>query len=232
MSDLQLPDLLSFMSRDVRLDIKCTALKYVLGLTGSQDGKEWIQSNEEIFVMLLDLFTDQNKIISKEAHLAVVNLSAEPEMGIYLSKFIPHFLHHLQNPEWINADKLCTILSNLSRYEDSQGLKVLFQALTDKKDGDSKCREGGDVAITLYRLVDIFDRWKVYNKNADFHYLASVFLNLSQLIEARLLFLDRSKCILPRLLPYTHFADSRIRRGGIVGLLKNLCFEVGKFPPL
>jgi len=75
--------------------------------------------------------------------------------------------------------------------------------------------------------VDIFDR-KGFNPNADFHYLATVFLNMSQSFAGRELFLDRKLCLIPRLLPYTQYQGSSVRRGGVVGLLKNLCFEIGE----
>lgn len=213
----ELSELLSFLSLDSRLDVKRTALEYVVGLTGSEEGKEWVKSNKDILGKLLDLLSDHNETISKDAHLAVVNLSADQAIADYLLDSIPQFLCYLQNSQWRNADKLCTILSNLSRFET--GAQCLFKALTEAEKSAS--------GMTFYQLVDIFDQWRSYNDCANFHYLASVFLNLSQIREARKLFLDQFKCILPKLLPYAQFAGSQIRRGGIAGLIKNLCFEVG-----
>lgn len=215
-------ELLPFLSLDARLDVKCTALEYVLGLTGSDTGKEWVKSNKEILGKLLDLLKDQNEIISKDAHLAVLNLSADQGIVECLLSSIPQLLYYLQNPQWAHADKLCTIMSNISRLE--AGAQCLLKVLTEADDSTS--------SITFYRMVDIFDQWRSYNERANFHYLSSVFLNLSQIHEARRLFLDQKKCILPKLLPYTQFAGSHIRRGGIAGLLKNLCFEVGKLMQL
>lgn len=214
----ELAELLQFLSLDTRLDVKCTALEYVLGLTGSDSGKEWVKSNKDILGKLLDLLKDQNEIISKDAHLAILNLSADQRIVDCFLNSIPQLLYYLQNPKWTHADKLCTILSNLSRFE--AGAQCLFKSLTEAETSTSN--------VTFYQMVDIFDQWRSYNERANFHYLASVFLNLSQIHEARRLFLDQTKCILPKLLPYTQFAGSHIRRGGIAGLLKNLCFEVGK----
>lgn len=210
----EVPELLSFLSSATRLDVKCTALEYVLGLTGSETGKEWMKANRDIFGKLLNLLNDQNEIISKDAHLAIVNLSADREVSEYFLSSIPQLLCSLQDDQCVHADKLCTILSNLSRSES--GARHLFKQLID------------NASTTLYQLVEIFDQWKTYNEHANFHYLASVFLNLSQVHEARRLFLDQSKCILPKLLPSTQSSASHIRRGGIAGLVKNLCFEVGK----
>lgn len=223
MSETELSELLSFLSVDSRLDVKCTALECVLGLTGSQAGKEWIKSNKDVLERLFSMLSDQNEIISKDAHLAIVNFSADQDAVDYLVNYMPQLLCYLQNPQWINADKLCTILSNLSR--SKKGAEALFRILMKAKARE----EPNNTMLIFYQLVDIFNQWKSYNKHANFHYLASVFLNLTQVREARQLFLDKTKCILPKLLPYTHFVDSHIRRGGIVGLLKNLCFEVGQY---
>ena len=221
----EVKELLSFLSAGARLDIKCTALEYILGLTGSEDGREWIKANGAVLERLLDLLEDKNEVISKDAHLAIVNLSADRSIVESLVDHMPQLLCYLKQPQWTHADKICTILSNLSR--DARGAGLLFEALTDAETGGKPGGEGGKRNPTLCELVDIFDRWDSFNKRANFHYLASVFLNLSQLGDARQLFLDRSKCILPKLLPYTQFPESHIRRGGIVGLIKNICFEVG-----
>ena len=180
----EVEELLSFLSAGARLDIKCTAVEYVLGLTGSQDGKEWIKSNKDILKSLVDLLADQNEIISKDAHLAIVNLSADKDVLEYLVNYMPQLLCYLKDPQWTHADKLCTILSNMSR--TSKGAELLFKTLIDAKAGKTL---GGTKQTTLYQLVDIFDQWKSYNKHANFHYLASVFLNLSQVQETRQLFL-------------------------------------------
>lgn len=216
-------ELLSFLSPNARLDVKCTALEYFLGLTGSEDGKKWVKSisNTDIFVKLLNLLNDPNEIISKNAHLVFVNLSADQEIAEHLLKCVSQFLCYLQDPQWKHTDKLCTVLSNVSR--GKKGAHFLFKILTDT-DTDKEVTS----SITLYQIVDIFNQWRSYNEHANMHHLAGVFLNLSQIREARLLFLDKSKCILPKLLPYTHFTNSSIRRGAIAGLIKNLCFEVGQ----
>lgn len=218
-------ELVSFLLPRERLDVKCTALEYILGLSDSEDGRDLIKNSQDVVDRILGLMTDQDEIISKKAHLVIVNLSSDQNLENDLVRFVPQFWHHLQDPKWLHADKLCTILSNISR--TMTGAVSLMKTLTK----DLQSNLGDNIQFTtptLYQLVDMFDRRESFNSHAKFHYLASMFLNLSQLAEARLLFLDHSKCLLPRLLPYTQFQDSCIRRGGIVGLCKNLCFEVGQ----
>lgn len=38
--------------------------------------------------------------------------------------------------------------------------------------------------------------------------------------------MDRKRSVIQRLLPFTEYADSIVRRGGIIGTLKNCCFDV------
>ncbi len=213
-------ELLTFMTLESRVDLKSAALQYVLGLTISDDGKELIKSTLALLRCLFDLLMDQEPAVCSTAHVALLNLSSSDDMREVMLNLdvIPRLLGLILNPEWVDADKVCMILSNLTHSE--KGAKEFVKALRDE-------RESGTRNVTLHHLVDIFDH-KDFNKNADFHYLATVFLNLSQVSTVRELFLNRQLCILPRLLPYTQFVGSSVRRGGVVGLLKNLCFQVGK----
>ena len=209
-----LAELLSFLNLTTRLDLKSTALQYVLGMTGSEEGRSLIKNSQEVTRLLLDLTTDEQPVIAKDAHLALLNLSAVDEIAEHLIAIgaISRFLDFLVDPKCSQIDHICMILSNLTRLE--KGADAFVKAIMT---------EGKP---SLYQLVDIFDRTGS-NKDANFHYLATVFSNITQISAARQLFLDHSKCIIPRLLPYTQFQDSVIRRGGVVGLLRNICFEVG-----
>ncbi|KAJ1076225.1 hypothetical protein K5549_018320, partial [Capra hircus] len=42
---------------------------------------------------------------------------------------------------------------------------------------------------------------------------------------ARAFLLDRNRCVVQRLLTLTQYPDSSVRRGGVVGTLRNCCFE-------
>lgn len=37
--------------------------------------------------------------------------------------------------------------------------------------------------------------------------------------------MDRDRCVIQRLLPFTEYSDSVIRRGGVIGTLKNCTFD-------
>ncbi|NWU70600.1 HGH1 protein, partial [Pterocles burchelli] len=60
--------------------------------------------------------------------------------------------------------------------------------------------------------------------------LGPLLCNLSQLPQGRRGLLDRSRCSVQRLLPFTQDKDSVVRRRGIVGALRNCCFQHGETP--
>lgn len=216
----KIQELLTFMTLDSRADLKSAALQYVLGLTVSDEGKKLINSTPELLKSVFELLLDQEPAVASTAHVTILNLSSTDNIrDLMLSlDVMPKLLDLIVDPEWTHADKICMILSNLTHTE--KGAKEFLKALQDDpKDATHR--------HTLPRLADIFD-CKDYNKNADFHYLATVFLNLSQVATVRKLFLNPRLCVLPRLLPYTQYAGSGVRRGGVVGLLKNLSFQVGE----
>ena len=209
-------ELLPFLTLDTRLELKSKALGYVLGLTGTEGGQELIKQHKEILQLLLDLTTDSDPQVSLDAHSALLNLSASDNTAEYLIGLgvIRKFIDFLIDPKWKHADKICMILTNLTRKES--GAAAFIKSVSSLPHGQ----------CSLYSLVDIFDR-RGSNKDAEFHHLATTFSNITQVPAARRLFLDRSKCIVPRLLPYTQFKGSLVRRSGVASLLRNLCFEVG-----
>ena len=221
----QLKELQSFLNPESRLDVKSTALDYVLGLTGSKEGRELIENHKDVIKQLIDLTTDQQEVIVKDAYLALLNLSGVESMADIMIdlEFIPRCLEVLVDRECTHADTACMVLSNLTRHE--RGSISLIKAISQASSADSVSPQENKTP-SLYQLVDIFNR-KDFNPNAKFHYLSTLFSNITQNSVARQLFLDRSKCIIPKLLPYTQFEGSSIRKGGVVGLLRNLCFEVG-----
>ena len=212
---------MGFLLPSAKPEVRCHALECILGLSNSGGGRPLVIKSEVLDRVIL-LMADSNDAIAKYAHTVIVNLSAYESVQEELMTFVPAFLQQLQDPQWVHVDKLCTILSNLSR--TIAGAKGLMSIITKDQHND---KQNTQFPIpTLYQLVEMFN---IQSRKEEYHYLANVFRNLSQLAEARFMFLDHSKCLLPLLLPHIHSIDSSIRRGGIVGLCKNLCFEVGQF---
>lgn len=77
----------------------------------------------------------------------------------------------------------------------------------------------------LDRLVAIFCKTDFNKHKQTLSYLAAVFSNLSQTTQFRHLAVTSQTRLIQRLLPFMNFNVSLIRRGGITGLLKNICFD-------
>ena len=226
-----------FLRPCARLDVKARALDIVLGLTGSEDGRAVLRGNREALRLLFDLTRDESSAttIARDAYSALLNCAASDDLAedilsldvlselVSLVAAATAVEHDSQRSPLAltgaHVDKACMLISNLTRSE--AGSKELVRVLTTS---------GGDGTVSLDKLVDVFD--KNASQSSSVHYLATVFSNVTQLSSARKLFLDHSKRIVPRLLPYVSFEASLVRRGGIVGLIRNLCFEIGEYKVL
>lgn len=204
----------SFLRKDARVDLKVSALSYVLGLTGSPDGLDCIYAHKEILLpALLELTEDELDAIANDSYLALVNIAANSRLAreLVLLHVTPKLLTLLLDPKC--TDHVSMILSNLTR--SNEGSKAMLDVLqSDSSD------------VRLHQLVGLF----CTNRTTKFHYMATVFSNISQLLSGRRLFLNPEQCVLQRLLPFMSYRDSVVRRGGIVGLVRNLCFETGVWP--
>lgn len=119
-------------------------------------------------------------------------------------------LKHIIDRDSALADLFCAILSNLSRHEN------LVETVIDVIEGQKDC---------ISRLVTCYTTVKYNSKGAKLDYLGPIFSNLSQHSRGRGLICNKSLGFFQRILPFTHFKESVVRRGGAVGLLKNICFD-------
>uniref|UniRef100_M3Y6R9 Protein HGH1 homolog n=1 Tax=Mustela putorius furo TaxID=9669 RepID=M3Y6R9_MUSPF len=152
----------------------------------------------------------------RDAARALVNLAAEPGLHGPLLEAEPalpaRLLGRALDPEWPWAEEAAAVLANLSR--EPAPCDALMAALAAEEPGGPG----------LERLVHALCT-PDYNPRAPLHYLGPVLSNLSQRPAARAFLLDRERCVVQRLLPLAQFPDSSVRRGGVVGTLRNCCFE-------
>lgn len=168
---------------------------------------------------LLSLLGDPVTAISKDTSLSLINISAKEEGAAALlnlsteecpplqkppGNIVVQCLDHIFNKDSRIADQCCMILSNLTRP------KHLIEKIVDIIEESGR---------TFDSLIEIFTKI-VYNKGANLHYLGPVLSNLSQSSRVRAYILEKDKCTIQRLLPFTEYKDSLIRRGGIVGKLE------------
>uniref|UniRef100_A0A8C8VGD8 Protein HGH1 homolog n=1 Tax=Pelusios castaneus TaxID=367368 RepID=A0A8C8VGD8_9SAUR len=202
-------ELLGFLGPGARPDVRSQAAAHVLGLTGSAEGRALLAARPAFLEALLLLTGESCAATARAAYLALVNLAAEPASHGALGPALPLLLRRLLEPGYGLAEPVCTLLANLSRAEGT--CRRLLQALREEGTG-------------LAPLVEAFCADGSKERPA-LHYLGPVLANLTQLPEARALLLDRSGCLVQRLLPYTQYEGSAIRRGGVIGMLRNCCFE-------
>ncbi|XP_068156648.1 protein HGH1 homolog [Drosophila tropicalis] len=210
-------ELIQFMQPNQRLDLKAVALTHVLGLTGSSEGKAAILSLDDMLMAIFGLTFDQNQTVAKDAVLSLINLTAEEEGALKifaLAKQIqPNFAivetasKQICDEQASLADAWSMVLSNLTRCES------LVPEILNQLEG------------TLPQLAKAFAKLDYNKKNCKLHYLAPIFCNLTQVSRGRELCCHARYQLLEKLLPFASFEENVVRRGGTIGILKNVCFD-------
>lgn len=212
-------ELLPFLSLNARIDVKSVAVRYFLEMTGSKEGLDFISTGEKFLLAIMDLTMDRESDISRDSYLALINLSADENIAWKLMNtskptFVLDVLHRILKPDCRFADEATSFVSNVSRYT-SCAIKLSEQILSK----NSK--------VTMENIVDVLCKVG-YNKKANLHHVALILSNLTQVPGIRKVIMDKDRCIIQKLLPFTEFSESSIRRGGIIGTLRNCCFEYGR----
>jgi len=210
-------EIMPFLSPSSRPDVHAIAVQYLLGLTGTVDGQRFLASNDKYITAIISACGDDQPAIAKDAYLALVNLSAVEDIRYKLltADFVKGLIKYILKSDSIHADIVCMILSNLSRKDDCA--QNIVDLMVD-------CQE----EIGIDKIIGVFCQVN-FNKNANLHYLGPFLSNLTQVQMARYYVLDKERCVIQRLLPYTQYMQSLVRRGGVVATLKNCCFETGYF---
>uniref|UniRef100_A0A1A9ZP45 Protein HGH1 homolog n=1 Tax=Glossina pallidipes TaxID=7398 RepID=A0A1A9ZP45_GLOPL len=234
-----LTELVQFMQPSQRLDLKKIALTHVLGLTGTEEGKCAILSVDDLLTALFHLTADESLALAKDAVLALINLTADESGAIKVYntsremqpvtmyslfhiqlvrnfvllqayELIATAISHIINENSNLADPWSMVLSNLTREES-----IAYGTLDILDENPA----------LMTQLIKAFTKLQ-YNKNkAKLDYLGPIFCNLTQTHRGREL-LCRSKCnLLDKILPFSTYEESIIRRGGVIGILKNICFD-------
>ena len=173
--------------------------------------------------------------IAHNAMRALINLSAETgtedsdkpsgRVGESWSRamvqvgLVPRLLEVLLDPDAVISELAAMLLANCTRTE------AAVHDLFDVWNTDSA------LEIAIVKLVRAFRLKHFHNPNAPLNFLASVFSNITQTVDGRRLFLKKDGLLLAQLLPFLD-DESVIRRGGILGTVRNLVYETDKHPLL
>ena len=213
-----LQELLQFLTPSARQDVKGKALEYVLSFTGSTDGRKALCADPAYTKALIGLTTDTDTAICRDSLKGLINLSSEEVIVKVLCSekdFVSSTLEMITDSSCALADAASMVLANITRTE--AGCQNVMDTL-----------KGSECSADLPTLVEVFCNVK-FNTEASLHHLGDVIENLTQLVEGRKFILDRNRCVIQRLLPFTQFAGSKVRRRGVVAALRNCCFEIGEF---
>jgi hypothetical protein len=211
-------ELAPFLSTSTKEEIKTIAVENVLGLTGSEEGRSFLKDSERLLGGIISLTQDQRTDIQDSAYKALINLTVEEETCWTILNLRDHkekciqWLKKAIDSKYKSADSICKLLSNITRPENCA--ELVSKYILDNAE------------IGIEKLVQALCNI-AYNDHADLHYLAAVLSNLSQIRQVRCKIMDKEQCIIQRLLPFTEFKQSAVRRAGIVGTLKNCCFDTG-----
>ena len=216
-------EILPFLNKSARPDVKTIALEYFLGLTGSDDGRKFIACGSGFLEAIVSLTSDKQPGIAKSAFFSLVNLVTDEHVAwsILNMKDYPglsvSWLQYVVDPGSEHADVVASLLSNVTRSH---------RCAVTVSDVVSPCSDT-DTSVSLDKVIQAFCNLE-YNPKANLHFVATVLMNLTQVPTVRHKLMDKNRLVLQKLLPFTEFSDSKIRRAGIVGVLKNCCFETGK----
>ncbi|NXY82196.1 HGH1 protein, partial [Alcedo cyanopectus] len=174
------------------------AAEAALALSGSAAGRQLLAGSTEALSALLQLAAGPCPVSARAALGCLVNLSSEPAAREPLLAKLPALLGLLPSGE------ACGVLANLCR--EREAARRVLRGLQEA---------GNGLAPLLQPL----------GQPRPPPQLGPLLCNLSQLPEGRRELLDHSRCSVQRLLPFTQYRDSVVHRRGIVGALRNCCFE-------
>jgi hypothetical protein len=212
----ELQELAQFLHINQRSDLKTVAVQHVLGMTGNKEGLAAISEVPSISGNILQLLNDKDPMIAQDAALALINISSDPSVAKsmlqsnQMTGLVKTLYEKIKDEECKIADAATMIFSNLTR--DLVSCSSVWDSL----------KEHG---IHMERIVFLLCQ-EDYNKHgANLRYLATVLSNLSQLSPVRKNILDKEQCIIQRLLPFTEYTGNIVKKGGVIGTLRNCCFE-------
>ncbi|XP_062490632.1 protein HGH1 homolog [Pezoporus occidentalis] len=171
------------------------AAEAALSLSGSAAGRRLLAGQPRLLEALLALAAGPGAEPARSARRCLLNVSAEAAARGALLPALPALV------PLVPAGPVCGLLANLSR--ERGGARAVLRALGSRWDA----------------LLEALAQPRPPPE------LGPLLCNLSQVPEGRRRLLDRSRCAVQRLLPFTQYPHSAEHRRGIVGALRNCCFE-------
>lgn len=211
--DSALKELLPFLDVLTPEDYKNQILEHVLGMTGTSDGVTYISQNKKLMDCLVDLVQfDKSDKIKEQCLRVLVNLSStSTEVLKYLihPDFVYFLLNVVVHKELKFADLAAMLLSNIT--QDNLHCQLMAR-LVQKHD-----------IVTVEKLVEAFSTTN-YNKDCQLHHVGSFLSNLSSLKDMRAILVETDG-LLQKILPFTQYQASAVRRFAAAAIVKNCLFD-------
>ncbi|KAI8364429.1 hypothetical protein BD560DRAFT_403131 [Blakeslea trispora] len=220
--EAQIKELIPFLHQPA-LEIRAIAVHHLVPYTPNGNQYRYILLEQRATVCKgLKALCKEDPVTAHDALRCLINLSSDPLVQQELDDL--DFIHYMglliTNPKSVLADLACMLLSNMTKYEPTC-VKVI-QATAKPLEICSSTR-------LLDQLVEVFHKGykKEYNPEAEFHFLASVFSNVSSIRLGRVFMIERAHDNLSPLTKIQIFTEDPnvIRRGGADSTIKNCCFE-------
>merc|ERR1712156_919816 len=114
-------EIIQFLDLNARIELKSVALDSVLGLTASDEGVVLLSNVQKLYKLLAIIAEkDKSEPIRKDAALALINLSANKDVALKMTKLndsdkiIVTLWSIITKKVYPSADPACMILSNLT----------------------------------------------------------------------------------------------------------------------
>jgi hypothetical protein len=219
---------------DPQEDLRAMAIRHLMSVAATEWGKEFFRQSPTMLERVFRLVFSMDFLIAHDALSTLINLTVDPICreqflftGTSRSTELQGLIRLTIDKQWPWADLSAMLLSNLTQ-EESVARQLMKMA--DHDGGLVDESSSTDFNITwLDDCLEAFLGGRNYNSSADYHFLASVFANLSRYPSIRVYLvssLNSSSSPLRKLLSSLQHPNV-IRRGGIASLVKNCCLDVG-----
>ena len=224
-------EILQFLTLASPLPPKTAALEYFLGLSTAPEGTNLILSSQDgrvISSILILTFADKSAPVVETCLKILINLTVDDDVSWSLLNLPSHadlpkrLLKVVIDRKHVFADKVCGILCNVTR--SIRCSTRMAEVISNESAGIS---EDAADAVSMHNLV-LAMTTENYNEFANLHYLAPFISNLTQVKAVRNFVADEKRCVVQRLLPFVNYDESPVRRGGVIGILRNCCFDAEK----
>ncbi len=226
----EISELVTFLASE-RLELRAGALQGVLSITGNEDHLLLLCRVPKVFSLLTAIATrDKQEPLKKDAILSLINLSANKTAASAMlesdssSEIITGLWGCVSSLAPTTADPACMTLCNLS--VEKVGSDRVFDAL---KISGISMSDVVDVLCKDTTIVQTESKNDEENKEKkptpNLNYMGPFVSNLSQLPEVREELMSDSAKLFSRLLPFTEYSRSAVRRGGAIGAIRNCCFD-------